>query len=85
MNKNNLEQQINNNDGQMGIIFNIPTNTVRLKVIATIIDEDNNLHEATRIAELPEIFDARIFGNEWELENVHYELTDKGRELLNGK
>ena len=85
MNKKNLEQEINKDDGQMGIIFNIPTNTVRLKVIATIIDKDNNLFEATRTVELSEIFDARIFGNEWELENAHYELTDKGRELLNGE
>ena len=85
MNKKNLEQQINEEGGQMGIIFNIPTNTVKLDITATVIDENNQLHTASTSINLSEIYEARILGNEWEINNVKYVLTDKGRELLNGK
>ena len=85
MSKNNLEQQINEEGGQMGIIFNIPTNTVKLDIAATVIDENNKLHTASTSMNLSEIYEARILGNEWEIENVKYVLTDKGRELLNGE
>ena len=73
-----VEKQINAEGGQMAIVFSVPTNTVKLEVIATVIDENNELDQVTRTINLPEIFEARILGDDWEWENAHYSLTEKG-------
>lgn len=57
----------------------IPDNTVKLEIIATIINEEDKLHKAVTTMSLPEIIEARIDGNEWENENVKYVLTDKAK------
>ena len=80
MNKKNIEEAIN--DNQMGIIFNIPTNTIKLEVVTTLIDNDDKTYKATSTLNVAQLYDARILGDKWEAENVKYVLTDKGREEL---
>ena len=82
MTKKQLEQNINEDGGQMGIIFNIPTNTVKLDITATVIDDKSELHQASTTINLPEIYEARILGNEWETENIKYCLTEEGRKAV---
>ena len=62
------------------VLIYIPDNTVKLKVLATIIDgETDELYEAELKMTLPEITEARIEGEEWEYNNVKYTLTDKAK------
>lgn len=71
----------------MLIILNIPKQSVKLEVNATIIDEvTDELYNTSTTLNLSEITEARINGNEWEAENVMYCLTDEARkELENAK
>jgi len=60
----------------------IPENTVKLIVVAKIMDDDDTIREATMIMSVAEVADARIDGDEWEQNNAVYTLTDKAREEL---
>ena len=80
MSKKNIEEVINNE--QMGIIFNVPTNTIKLEVIATLIDDNDKTYKAESVLNIAELYDARILGDEWEAANVKYRITDKAREEL---
>ena len=60
----------------ISVIVGIPNNTVKLTLIADIIDEDNNIQQAESKLSLPEIIDARILGDEWETENVRYYINE---------
>jgi len=73
------------NENQMAIIFNVPTNTIKLEVIATLMDKDDTTYKATSSLNIAELYEARILGDEWEAENVKYVLTDKGREVAYDK
>ena len=81
MNNKQIEEQINTKGGQMGIIFNIPTNTVKLELIATVIDEDDKLNRVTTTINLPDIYEARVLGEDWETEPIHYRLSEKAIQL----
>ena len=69
----------------MPAIIYIPNNSIKIKVIATIIDKDDEVHEAEMVLRLPEIIEARVEGEYWENENVKYCLTDKARAELEAK
>ena len=74
-------------DDLMLIFLNIPKQSVKLEVNATIIDEvTDELYNTTTTLNLSEITEARIIGDKWEGENVLYSLTDEARkELENAK
>ena len=59
---------INDLNNQMFIAWNIPQNTIKLEVMATIIDEQNNIETVRQIITLPQLYEARILGNKWECE-----------------
>lgn len=67
---------------QVPVIINIPDNTVKLSVKATVMEKDDSLVEAETTMTTAEVMDARIRGEEWEFENVKYQLTDLGRQMV---
>lgn len=79
--ENIIEDVINDEDGQMSVVLRIPKSTAKLTLIATVIDDDGDMHDMITVFPLADLYEARILGDEWELENVKYQLTDKGREL----
>lgn len=66
---------------QVAAIIYIPDNTVKLEIIATMMDEEDKLFSATSTMRTADVMEARIEGDEWEAENVKYCLTDEGRAL----
>lgn len=70
---------------QVPVIINIPDNTVKLSVKATVMEKDDSLVEAEMTMTTAEVMDARIRGEEWEFENVKYRLTDLGRQIVENK
>ena len=74
-------------DDLMLILLDIPKQSVKIEVKATVIDEvTDELYETVATLNLAEIIESRIIGYEWEGENVKYCLTDEARkELENAK
>lgn len=69
---------------QVPAIINIPDNTVKMTIIATLIDENDKLFKAESTLNAADVRAAMIDGDAWESENVKYVLTDKGRGELDG-
>ena len=70
-------------DDLMAIIINVPKQSVKIEVNATVIDDETDkLYSTTSILNLADITEARIAGDEWESENVKYCLTDSARREL---
>ena len=67
---------------QVPVIVYVPANTVKLKIEATLMDEDDSLYSAINVLHIQDIMDARIDGEEWERENVTWQLTDKAKKEL---
>lgn len=67
---------------QVAAIIYIPDNTVKLEIIATMMDEEDKLFSATSTMRTADVMEARIEGDEWEVENVKYCLTDLGKSLV---
>lgn len=67
---------------QMPAIIYIPSNTVKLKITATLMDEDDKLFEVVNVMPTKDVIQARIEGEEWEFDNVKYVLTDEGKAYL---
>lgn len=67
---------------QVPVIINIPENTVKLEIKATMMDDDDNLFTAVSIMKTAEVIEARISGDQWEFENVKYCLSDLGKNLV---
>jgi len=63
-------------------IINIPDNTVKLNVKATVMGKDDSLVEVEMTMTTAKVMEARIRGEEWEYENVTYQFTDLGRQML---
>ncbi len=70
---------------QVPIIINIPDNTVKVEIIATVLDDNDKFLNLSSKLKTSEIMDARIGAEYWENENVKYVLTDKGKEKLDGR
>ena len=66
----------------MTIVLDIPDNTIKLTVIADIIDADGDQHQAETYLTLPELYEARVVGEEWMMENAKYVLTDIGKSTV---
>ena len=67
---------------QVPIVLYIPDNTIKLEVIATIMEDDDSIYEVTDTLKPARLAEARIDGDEWEYSNVKYVLTDEGRKYL---
>lgn len=77
MANNTIESNINT------IILSIPDNTVKLTVVAKVLDENEKLCEYQRTLNLDELIESRIEYEFWEYENdSQYILTDKGKKDL---
>ena len=77
MANNTIESNINT------IILSIPDNTVKLTVVAKVLDENEKLCEYQRTLNLDELIESRIEYEFWEYENdSQYVLTDKGKKDL---
>lgn len=70
----------------MTIIIDVPKQSVKIEVNATIIDDETDeLYSTTSTLNLADITEARIAGDEWESENVKYCLTDSAKKELEEK
>lgn len=67
---------------QVPIIINVPDNTVKVEIIATVLDDDDKFLNLSSKLKVSEIMDARIGAEYWENENVKYVLTDKSKAEL---
>lgn len=67
---------------QVPIVLYIPDNTIKLEVIATIMEDDDSINEVTSTLKPASLAEARIDGDEWEYSNVKYTLTDEGKKYL---
>lgn len=67
---------------QVPVMINVPDNTVKLNVKATVMEKDDSLVEAEMTMTTAEVMEARIRGEEWEFENATYKLTDLGRQMF---
>ena len=78
-----MKKDILTGDDLMAVIIDIPKQSVKLEINATIIDDETDeLYKSTSVLNLADITEARIAGDEWENENVEYVLTDKARKEL---
>lgn len=64
------------------VILYIPNNTISLEINARIIDEDENIQTAISRWNMKELNTAKIEGDQWEVDNVKYVITDLGRKQL---
>ena len=76
MNKEKIDEYLNDTNNLVPIITHIPNNTCRVAINVLLMDDDGEMHEASTVMNLPEIVEARINGEEWEDENVKYCLTE---------
>lgn len=67
---------------QVPVILYIPDNTIKLQIIATVMDNDDQLLEVTDTLRAARVAEARIDGEDWEDENVKYVLTDEAKAFL---
>lgn len=63
-------------------ITNIPINTIKLEINATVIDDDETFTVQTIIS-TADVREGMIAGDEWDFQNTKYCLTDYGKELAN--
>lgn len=71
-------------DDCVSAIINIPKNAVALIVNAKLLDDDTNeIYKAEMKINHSLLLDCIIMGEEWVHKNATYELTEKGRQLLN--
>jgi len=82
MDDKKIEELVNGEDNQMGIIVYIPKRTIKLELTCTIMDDEDNSVRVGNTMNVSELYDARIAGDQWEGENVKYCLTDLGRAEL---
>jgi len=66
------EDYINKDGNQMGIIINVPNSTIKIDLKITMLDSDNEQHVASQTLYPPQIYEARILGDQWEAENIKY-------------
>ena len=57
-------------------VIYIPENTIKLEIIATIMNDDDSFNTASMILNTAAVAEARIQGWDWEGENVKYALVD---------
>ena len=77
-----MSENIIRGDDLAAALINIPKNTVKLSVVATMLDDDDKFIKAHMDLGVVEVIEARIEGEEWLTENGRWVLTDKGREML---
>ena len=64
------------------LIVYVPSNTVALDLNATVIEKDKSTQNVMNTMSMPELYEARLDGEEWESKNVKYKITDEAREFL---
>lgn len=57
-------------------IIYIPENTIKLEVVATVMNDDCSINKASMNLNVAAVAEARIKGWDWEGENVQYALVD---------
>ena len=57
-------------------IIYIPENTIKLEVVATVMNDDCSIDKASMNLNVAAVAEARIQGWDWEGENVQYALVD---------
>ena len=77
MTKEEFMKYLDDENNIVPIVCYIPNNTCRVVIGVVAMDDDGEMHEASKVMSLPEIVNARIDGEECEGENVKYCLTDK--------
>ena len=63
-------------------IIYITENTIKLEVIATVMNDDCSINKASMNLNVAAVAEARIQGWDWEGENVKYRLTDETKREL---
>jgi len=63
-------------------IIYIPENTIKLEVIATVMNDDCSINKGSMVLNVAAVAEARIQGWDWEGENVKYQLTDEAKREL---
>ena len=56
-------------------IADIPINTIKLKIAATVMDEDDTFEVTTKIS-TADVREGMIAGDEWDFKNTKYVLAD---------
>ena len=75
-NKKEMERYLSEEE-LVPIILYVPPNVAQIKVIATLLTKELGFKEATMDMDLPQIIDARIDGEEWEADNIHYTFMEE--------
>lgn len=65
---------------QMPLILYAPNNTIELKLIATVINEDGSTMQVMDKIPISRLYEARIEGEIWENENGTWVINDDKKE-----